>query len=291
MSFFSAGRGWKGALIGLTLGTLIKLGGAVAGVTYVMSETDQPIIPDISVEPLSLVPEGLVTADQRRHIEDQTDALNALARQAFDAAGQEYRPMAVILYSHDTRVLCGGQLAEGMVLDGGQSRGCASTEFAEGPYYCPETGAVYLDADMLQSLEFSLGDIGTFANTYVLAHQAAHHTQSLRHLLRQIRNRGTIATQAEMDDLNLRLELQADCYAGAWVSHTAGDFILSEPDILLALESVAQRGEDMLARQSDTLSVPDAMAHGTQEQREHWFLRGYYAGDVAVCTTFNTTGL
>ena len=180
----------------------------------------------------------------------------------------------------------------GMVLyDGATPPGCGPGQAAMGPFYCPADRKVYLDLTFWNELESRFGAAGDFARAYVIAHEIGHHVQNLRGELSAphgLRAQGDGGGQ-------VRIELQADCYAGVWAARTgaatAGEVDLEEGDIAEGLAAASAVGDDTIQRKTQGRVVPDAFTHGTSDQRMRWFKRGYETGDPAQCDTFRAPAL
>jgi predicted metalloprotease len=159
---------------------------------------------------------------------------------------------------------------------------------ATGPFYCPGDRKVYLDLSFLSELQ-RLGASGDFAVAYVIAHEIGHHIQNVvgtERKLRQLQSRA--GSQEEVNALSVRLELQADCYAGLWAKHAESQRpILEQGDIEEGLKAAAAIGDDRLQRMGGRHVNPDAFTHGSSAQREQWFRTGFQTGKVDACDTFS----
>ncbi len=182
--------------------------------------------------------------------------------------GGRYQPTTLVLFRQATRTACGfGQAASG-------------------PFYCPGDGKVYLDLSFFDELDRRFGAPGDFAQAYVVAHEVGHHVQNLLGIERQMR-------QAQQQDpgaanqLSVRLELQADCFAGVWGHSAAQDGHLDTDDVDEGLRAASSIGDDRLQRQSSGTVNPESFTHGSSEQRVEWFRRGLQSGDADACNTFS----
>ena len=191
----------------------------------------------------------------------------------FSASGQSYREPSLVIFSGVTSSACGT----------GQS--------AMGPFYCPLDQTVYIDLSFYEDLKTRLGAPGDFAQAYVIAHEVGHHVQNLLGTMdqaNQMRSRGG----PEANAMSVRLELQADCYAGLWAHHAErARPILESGDVEEALGAASAIGDDRLQRQTQGTVVPESFTHGTSAQRVRWFRRGLEQGDSRSCDTFNTPTL
>jgi predicted metalloprotease len=191
----------------------------------------------------------------------------------FNASGQQYRQPSLVIFS------------------GATSSGCGTGQSAMGPFYCPLDQSVYIDLSFYEALRDRLGAPGDFAQAYVIAHEVGHHVQNLlgtMERVQQTRGRG----DPSANEMSVRLELQADCYAGLWANHQERNKpILETGDVEEALGAASAIGDDRLQRQSQGTVVPESFTHGTSEQRVRWFRRGLEQGDPKLCDTFNTGSL
>ena len=188
--------------------------------------------------------------------------------------GKEYPPAKTVLYKGATQSACG----------------TASNQV--GPFYCPLDQKVYLDMSFYSELHQRFGAPGDFAQAYVIAHEVGHHVQNLVGTAQQVREAQEQVGQAQANDLSVRMELQADCFAGVWAATAQRSRqLLSEGDIEEALGAASAIGDDRIQRQTQGYVVPDAFTHGSGEQRQRWFMRGYEAGRPDNCDTFKANPL
>ncbi|MDB5999699.1 MAG: metalloprotease [Rhizobacter sp.] len=196
-------------------------------------------------------------------------------RGIFSQAGATYREPKLRLYR------------------GQEPTACGTGSAAMGPFYCPGDEKVYLDLDFFDTLRSRLGAPGEFAEAYVIAHEVGHHVQKLTGITQRVdslRARG--ANPAQVNAASVRLELQADCYAGIWANKAQNARqILEKGDIESALNAASQIGDDTLQRKSQGRVVPESFTHGTSAQRVSWFTRGYETGSVQQCDTFKAAQL
>ena len=159
---------------------------------------------------------------------------------------------------------------------------CGTGQAAMGPFYCPADRKVYIDLGFYETLKNKLGAPGEFAQAYVIAHEVGHHVQNLM----------GISARMEQNALSVRLELQADCFAGVWANHAQNARqILENGDIESAMNAAARIGDDALQKQSQGYVVPESFTHGTSAQRTRWFNNGLQNGSVKACDTFSTKNL
>lgn len=201
---------------------------------------------------------------------DTEDTWGALFRQE----GQAYQPPRLVLFENAVGTACGT----------GQS--------ATGPFYCPGDQKVYLDLGFFQLMQERFRVSGEFAQAYVIAHEVGHHVQKLMGISDQVHNAQQRASQKAGNALSVKLELQADCFAGLWAHHAnRSRQILEQGDVEAALKAATAIGDDALQRQSQGQVVPDSFTHGSSEQRVRWFRTGLEGGAIAQCDTFNAQRL
>ncbi|HEY8001428.1 MAG TPA: neutral zinc metallopeptidase, partial [Solirubrobacterales bacterium] len=187
----------------------------------------------------------------------------------FKQEGAGYEPATLYLYANAVR-----------------TDGCGSATSAVGPFYCPADQRVYLDLSFYDDMRTQLGASGDFAWAYVIAHEMGHHVQNLRGTEQEVA-RLTRDDPDRANELSVRTELQADCYAGVWAATVfkAGD--LEQGDIDEAFNAAEAVGDDRLQRDAGRTVNPDSFTHGSSEQRRRWFDTGYESGDPASCDTFS----
>lgn len=195
--------------------------------------------------------------------------VQATWRDLFARAGRTYEPATFVLYTGQT------------------STGCGVGSSAAGPFYCPADQKVYLDTSFFAELRSSLGAGGDFAQAYVVAHEVGHHVQNVLGTSDQVQ-RAMQKSPSKRSDLSVRLELQADCYAGVWANaaQRAGSIRLDESDVPEAVNAAGQIGDDRLQKRSGRQVDPESFTHGTSAQRQRWLRRGIDQGDPASCNTF-----
>jgi predicted metalloprotease len=166
--------------------------------------------------------------------------------------------------------------------------GCGPASARMGPFYCPEDRKVYVDLGFFDDLKNEQGAGGDFAQAYVLAHEIGHHVQNLEGTLDQVQKaQQRVLGKAQKNQLQVGLELQADCYAGIWANHAHSQFdILEEGDLEEALVAAASIGDDRLQKQAQGFAIPHTFTHGSSKQRVEWFARGVKNGRLSDCDTF-----
>jgi predicted metalloprotease len=192
----------------------------------------------------------------------------------FRRNGSQYREPTLVLFTGQVQSACG--------------RAGASV----GPFYCPGDEKVYIDLSFFQELSQRFRAPGDFAQGYVIAHEVGHHVQNLLGTsgkVDQLQRRAR--SEAQANDLSVRLELQADCYAGVWGFYAKQRNILDPGDLEEALRAASAIGDDRLQRESQGYAVPDSFTHGSSDQRMRWFRAGFDSGDLRRCDTFSTRAL
>jgi predicted metalloprotease len=181
---------------------------------------------------------------------------------------------------------------------GATSSACGIAQSAMGPFYCPNDQKIYLDTAFFRDLErrFRGCEVGSkncqFSQAYVITHEVGHHVQNLLGILPQIQQAQRSMDQVEANQLQVRVELQADCLAGVWAHHAEEKWRLLEPgDVEAAIQTASAIGDDRLQRRGQGYVVPDAFTHGSSEQRVRWFMNGLRSGQVASCDTFQAAQL
>lgn len=193
----------------------------------------------------------------------------------FQQSGHQYRAPTLVIFTGQTHTDCGA----------GQA--------AMGPFYCPADQKVYIDLSFYQEMKNRFHAPGDFAQAYVIAHEVGHHIQNLMGTSEQVqRARQSARSEAEANQYSVRLELQADCYAGVWANHADGENrILEAGDVEEAMTAAAAIGDDALQKQAQGYAVPDSFTHGTSQQRMHWFNQGLSTGDIQQCDTFKAASI
>jgi predicted metalloprotease len=169
---------------------------------------------------------------------------------------------------------------------------CGTGRSATGPFYCPGDQKVYIDLDFYRLMEQRFNVAGDFAKAYVIAHEVGHHVQNLMGITGKMDAARRNSSETQANAMSVRLELQADCFAGVWANHAnQARSILESGDVEAALAAATAIGDDTLQRQSQGTVVPDSFTHGSSAQRVRWFKKGIDSGEVARCDTFNARQL
>ncbi|EPU3918668.1 KPN_02809 family neutral zinc metallopeptidase, partial [Aeromonas hydrophila] len=186
----------------------------------------------------------------------------------FQQSGSHYQAPKLVLYRGATRT------------------GCGQGQSVMGPFYCPADRTVYIDLSFYQEMRDKLGADGDFAQGYVVAHEVGHHVQNLLGIERKMREQQQGLSRAEQNKLSVKLELQADCFAGVWGHYMQREQVLEHGDLEEALNAAQAIGDDRLQQQSQGRVIPDSFTHGSSAQRYAWFKRGFDSGKPASCNTF-----
>jgi hypothetical protein len=258
----------RGGLVGGGLGTL-----AIALLVMFLGGDPTPVLQQAGNAPVQATNEPYVEspneAEWRQQIAvtlaETEDAWNAI----FTKLGGQYREPVLVLFG------------------GAVESGCGFAESQVGPFYCPPDAKLYIDLSFFDQLGPELGGRNDFARAYVVAHEVGHHVQNLMGVSTRVHELRQRVDEIEGNQLSVRQELQADCFAGVWAHHAqryAG--ILEAGDVEEAMRAAAAVGDDTLQRSAGRSVVPDAFTHGSAEQRMRWFNTGFETGSVEACDTF-----
>jgi len=265
----------RGGLVGGGLGTIVlALVALYFGVdpSVVLNQVAQQQTHQTTQQ----APAALTAKDQQGKeflsvvLADTEDTWGAL----FQRAGRRYVDPRLVLFS------------------GAVQSACGYAQAASGPFYCPADQKLYLDTQFFQELQQRLGAQGDFAQAYVIAHEVGHHVQNLLGVEGKVREAMQRSSPQRANALLVRLELQADCYAGVWAYHAQHERQVLEPgDVEEAINAAQAVGDDRLQQQAQGDVVPDSFTHGTSAQRARWFQTGFASGQPQVCDTFNAARL
>jgi len=230
-----------------------------------------PVVPSAQVS----APGANVPAGQASQLTNSTDRFVAKVlastedtwTQIFAADGQKYPAPPLVLFSGQIRSACG------------------SASSATGPFYCPGDRKVYLDTSFFEELARRFGAPGDFAAAYVIAHEVGHHIQTITGISDQVTKMQRRASKVEANQLLVRLELQADCFAGVWASRNPT--LLDDGDFAEGVRAAQAIGDDTLQKQAQGRVVPDSFTHGSSEQRVRWLTTGFKSGNPDACDTFS----
>ena len=256
-------RGMGGLAIGGGLGGIIIV---ILGLLMGQNPLDY-----INQNPKAVQQEDSQAADEKAQfvsvvLKDTEDVWNKL----FQENGGEYQEPNLVLFS------------------GSDQSGCGFASAATGPFYCPADSKVYIDLSFYDQLQQRFGAPGDFAMAYVIAHEVGHHVQHLMGISDKVYQARQRLSESRANELSVKLELQADFFAGVWAHHADKmKQILEDGDIDEALQAANAIGDDRLQMQTQGYVVPDAFTHGTSEQRMYWFKKGYETGDLSQGDTFS----
>jgi predicted metalloprotease len=189
--------------------------------------------------------------------------------QIFQSAGQSYEEPTLVLFESSTSSACGYASA------------------ATGPFYCPADHKLYIDLGFYDELARRFQAPGDFAEAYVIAHEVGHHVQNLIGVLPKVNQQRQRVSQQESNELSIRTELQADCFAGIWAKHSEKVGAVEDGDLEEALNAAAAVGDDAIQKRTQGYVVPESFNHGTSAQRAKWFKQGYQADSIDGCDTFS----
>jgi len=260
-------RGGMGSLIGIVV---------VLGIIWVATGTN-PI--DIltggssgggsAASSSSRVPTTGEQAELRDFVGVVVKETEDLWTEVFQASGEDYPEPSVVLFSNQVNTACG------------------AADSSTGPFYCPGDQKVYIDLSFYDQLREQFGAPGDFAQAYVLAHEIGHHVQNITGVLPEFNQRRQSMSQEQANAYSVRVELQADCYAGVWANYAGQEDLLDNGDVEEAVNAAIQIGDDTLQERSQGFAVPKTFNHGTSAQRKTWFERGYTSGNPGDCDTFS----
>jgi len=268
-------------IIGLLIALLASFAGGtgdgtgdLGGLTDILGSLGQATAsqtaPDTPVSPIAKSCANVTsTTDNATFIACAQSNVQKYWTEVFASAGQTYRPAKLVLFRSSTQ------------------SGCGPASAATGPFYCPPDEKVYLDLGFFDELESRFGAKGgDFAQAYVVAHEYGHHLQNLlgvENRMRDLQQRNP----NKANEYSVRLELQADCFAGVWGHSAYATGKVSKSEIAQALDAAASVGDDRIQRATTGRVNPESFTHGTSAQRQKWFSTGFDAGDIDRCDTFN----
>lgn len=277
------GRGFGGGRRGgIPIGVA---GGGIGTVVLVVLALFLGVDPSVILSGGEAPPQNQVTESRRAPEAGQEDGQRRFVAQVlattedawtdiFRSAGRQYAPPNLVIFS------------------GGTQSACGFAQTAVGPFYCPVDGKVYLDTAFFRDMERKLGAPGEFARAYVIAHEVGHHVQNQLGILDRVRQAQRGMDEAESNALQVRVELQADCFAGLWAARTEQMKRFLEPgDVESGIGAAAAVGDDRLQRRAQGHVVPESFTHGSSAQRVRWFRTGLETGDIRRCDTFATDRL
>jgi uncharacterized protein len=254
------------------------IGGLILAALYVLMGGDPSQLPTFQDETSSSVsteaPLNPAEEEKKQFASVVLKDTEDVWQEQFRRQGQTYREPTMVLFTDAV------------------SSACGYAGSAVGPFYCPGDTRVYLDLSFFDDLERRFGAPGDFAQAYVIAHEVGHHVQNLLGIHEQVAQMQGRLSEQERNQLSVRVELQADYFAGVWAHHAQATKQVLEPgDLEEALNAAAAIGDDRLQRQTTGQVVPDSFTHGSSEQRIRWFRKGFESGDMTQGDTFSTDAL
>jgi uncharacterized protein len=259
------------------MGIGLPVGGGIGGLVLLLlfsaltGTNPLDMVNGSSPEPGSVGTNG--TSDDQKNfisvvLKDTEDTWTEIFRQH----GDTYRPPTLVLFTQATQTSCGV----------GQS--------AMGPFYCPNDQKVYLDTSFFDDLDSRFGAPGDFAQAYVIAHEIGHHVQTLTGLMRRVDSARARGGERQANAVSVRVELQADCYAGVWGHYAAQHDLVQPGDAEEGLRAASAIGDDRLQQQTQGRIVPESFTHGSSSDRVQWLRRGLDSGKIEACDTFGGDG-
>ena len=218
-------------------------------------------------------PKGAPADEMGQFVSKVLGSTEVVWSKIFQESKSQYRPPTLVLYDGQVRSTCG------------------TAQSAMGPFYCEGDEKLYLDLSFFRDLQTRFGAPGDFAQAYVIAHEVGHHVQKLTGAFQKIEAARGRGSQADANQTSVRMELQADCYAGVWGNHAGTMNQLHSGDIAEALNAATAIGDDRLQKQTQGRVVPESFTHGSSEQRVRWFKRGMDSGRPKDCDTFSASSL
>lgn len=260
------GRGRRAAVGGVGLGGIV----IVLIVALLFGVDPGALLTGLS-DGAAAPPQAAPVSDQdaqfvSRVLGDTEDVWGVIYKKQLNAT---YRAPKLVLYSGTTPGACG------------------TAQTAAGPFYCPVDEKVYLDMAFFQAIRAASGPNADFARAYAIAHEVGHHVQNALGIMGKVQDLQRRSDEATGNALSVRLELQADCFAGVWGRFTASRGLVDQADVNAALNTAAQIGDDYLQKRSRGYAVPDSFTHGSSAQRVKWYKLGFSTGDINQCDTFS----
>jgi len=271
------GFGFGGRSIGIGTVVIALVGGMIFGVNplTILGLLSGGGSPQVQVVPHAPASKPPGADSQAKFVSQVLRSTEVVWADIFQQAGKTYSDPKLTLFR------------------GSYPTGCGQGEAAMGPFYCPADRHVYLDMSFFDTMRSQLGAPGQFAQAYVIGHEVGHHVQNLLGLTDKVDSMRKRGTEAQANAMSVRLELQADCFAGVWANRAQQEqgWRLEPGDIETALNAASQIGDDTLQRKSRGQVVPESFTHGSSAQRVAWFKRGFEGGDVNQCNTFEARNL
>ena len=263
---------------GIGVGGGLGIGGVVIALIAMFFGVDPSVVLNTAnqVAPPAqeqAAPKGPPTDEMGQFVSKVLASTEDVWQEVFRQAGSDYPEPKLVLFSDAVRSACGM----------GQS--------AMGPFYCPLDQSVYIDLAFYRDLQARFRAPGDFAQAYVIAHEVGHHVQKVTGIMSRMEQMRGRASKTEYNQASVRMELQADCFAGVWAHHVGNKNLLDPGDLEEGLTAAAAIGDDRMQKQTQGRVVPESFTHGSSAQRVRWFKRGMEAGRVSACDTFAARAL
>ena len=253
---------------GIGIGTLV-----LAAIVYFMGGNPMSVIQGSGGAPPSMqsqpAPGAGTNDEEKQFVSSVLGSTEDVWTNIFAQRGKTYRKPKLVLFTDRVESACG------------------LTSSASGPFYCPNDQKLYLDTSFFRQMKQQLGAPGDFAQAYVIAHEVGHHVQNLLGTMNKVQSFQARASKQQSNALSVKLELQADFYAGVWAHYAQQRGLLEVGDVDEALNAASAVGDDRLQEESQGYVVPDSFTHGTSAQRQRWFARGFQTGDISQGDTSN----
>ncbi|MFV0292023.1 MAG: neutral zinc metallopeptidase [Paracoccus sp. (in: a-proteobacteria)] len=249
---------------------------AVLAVGFFFGIDISPMVGDISPASDNNTPRELSAED-----EQMGEFVSVILRETEDVFGTVIRDQSGLNYEDPRLVL----------YSGGTQSGCGGASAQMGPFYCPADQTIYLDTGFFQTMQTRMRAGGDLAAAYVIAHEVGHHVQNQLGVLPKVTQLRQQSSKRDSNYLSVLTELQADCFAGVWAQNSARDLQMTRDDIGEAMNAAAAVGDDTLMANAGRAVVPDAFTHGSSDDRQAWFMRGFEDGSLGNCNTFREAGL
>ncbi|MDQ3025019.1 MAG: zinc metallopeptidase [Pseudomonadota bacterium] len=266
---------------GIGVGGGLGIGGVVIAVIAMFLGLDpsavlnmaNEVAPQTTQGPQKAAPQGAPADEMGQFVSKVLGSTEDVWQQEFKALGKQYREPKLVLFTQAVRSACGM----------GQS--------AMGPFYCPNDERLYIDLSFYRDLKTRFKAPGDFAQAYVIAHEVGHHVQNQLGIMKQMEAMRGRVSKGEYNQASVRLELQADCFAGVWARRAAAANLLEAGDLEEGLNAASAIGDDRLQQQTQGHVVPESFTHGSSAQRVRWFRKGMETGRMQDCDTFSTRAL
>ena len=262
---------------GIGVGGGVGIGTIVIAVVAYFLGIDPSVVLDTASQMQQSAPQQAAPRDPNKpkdegqvFVEKVLGSTEDVWKDVFRASGRTYEEPKLVLFSGAVRSACG------------------MAQAAMGPFYCPNDHKVYIDLAFYRDLRDRFRAPGDFAQAYVVAHEVGHHVQNQMGTMQKLQAMQGRVSKQEFNAMSVRIELQADCYAGVWAHHAGNAKLLDPGDLEEGLTAASAIGDDRLQKQSQGVVVPESFTHGSSAQRVRWFKRGMQSGSTRDCDTFNT---